>query len=97
MKALLLVVLLLLSACAATLEHPVTHQRQPCQAGWWRGGGTGIAGAVLAGIAVVGNIVDAVEYRKCVDTLKRAGYEEVTPAPASPRPEEPSSAARESG
>lgn len=95
MKALLLVCLLLLSACAATLEHPVTHQRQTCQSGWWLGGGTGIAGAVLAGIAVVGNIVEAVEYQKCVDTLKRSGYEEVTPAAAAP--DEPSSSDRDPG
>lgn len=94
---LLAVLLVSLSGCAATLEHPGTHQRATCRSGWALGGGTGIAGGVMAGIALVGNVLYVAEYQKCVGTLKRAGYEEITPAPASNEPEVPSPTGRDPG
>jgi len=78
---LLMVLMVGLAGCAATLEHPVTHQRMTCQSGWWLGGGTGIVGMAMLGIAIVGNVFEAAEHQKCIDDLKQAGYEEVTPAP----------------
>lgn len=93
----LLMVLVVLAGCATTLEHPATRQRLTCRSGWALGGGTGIAGGVMAGIALVGNVLYAVEYQTCVEKLKRAGYEEITPPPASNAPEGPSGSVREPG
>ena len=72
-------VLLLLAGCATTLEHPVTHQTATCKSGWALGGGTGIAGAVMLGISVVGNMLFISEYQQCIDKLKEAGFQEPQP------------------
>lgn len=80
-------VALLLVGCASTLTHPGTGQQATCTSGWWLGGGTGIAGIVMGGIALVGNALAVVDYRGCVDKLKAAGFQEppaATPEPSSP-------------
>lgn len=83
----LLLAVVFLSGCASTLTHPVTGQQATCTSGWWLGGGTGIAGVVMGGIALVGNALAVVDYRGCVDKLKAAGFQE--PPSAAPEPSSP--------
>ena len=80
----LLLAVVFLSGCASTLTHPVTGQQATCTSGWWLGGGTGIAGVVMGGIALVGNALAVVNYRGCVNKLKAAGFQE--PPAAAPDP-----------
>lgn len=81
--AILMCLMVGLAGCATTLEHPLTHQSATCQSDW-PPGDLWIAGAMTPGIGgvvmmLVGDVLSVAEYQKCVDTLKRAGYEEVTP------------------
>ncbi len=78
----LLLVMVGLVGCSTTLSHPQSGQTMTCQSGWALGGGTGIAGGVMAGIALLINVFEVAEYQKCVEQFKRAGYEEIPPAPA---------------
>ncbi len=59
------------TGCSTTLHHPATGQTYTCKSGaWW---GFGIIGLP---IAIVGNLLELIPYRECIEKAQAAGYQE---------------------
>lgn len=84
MKIVLPVVLVLVTGCTATLQHPRTGHKVVCSSG-----ATVATGPAALIVAPIANAVGGIGYRSCVKRAEKAGYVEVAPPEAQPVAVEP--------